>query len=490
MKKVLTLKTFSLLLVLTLIMSAVLCACGGTEVPGGGKESGESQNQDTQSESSASETEKETEPGEESETSYRPDPASSISLIQGQKTYFKVVYPQSYTYNFETSLVESFQAEFEKRLGAAIESKTDKREASETAKEIVIGRANRPLTAKLCEDLEKAGGYRYGIYVEGNTVAVCGTNLYTTYLGLCELFDAHIYQDASGKTNLILENDLRLISDEVMPYPDVEQAAATGTKLAFYLAETVIEVPSVAPNVGGKIRMFATLQGGGTDGTYIYCIMCNNESGVYPYVMIYKFDAVTYKQVQVSDPIYMGHANDLTYDPVNNRLIISDCTSDTDWCGLYFVDRDSLTLIDTQLTAFHQCALEYLPDRNGYVYGNGDGTEYTVNVTDAEFNSSRTFVFPQRDGLIDQGLTTDGRFIFAPMYNKTGPTQYVHIAELDRDVDYGVFPLYNVPDHPDEPEFMYVLNGELYMGFNGDGDLVGRVVFVPEGWFSAVTSKN
>lgn len=62
-------------------------------------------------------------------------------------------------------------------------------------------------------------------------------------------------------------------------------------------------------------------QGGGTDGTYCYHALCKKGSSTY--VKIVKTRLKDMKVVKVSKDLKLHHANDITYDPVNKRLVVT-----------------------------------------------------------------------------------------------------------------------------------------------------------------------
>ncbi len=62
-------------------------------------------------------------------------------------------------------------------------------------------------------------------------------------------------------------------------------------------------------------------QGGGTDGTYSYNCLC--KIGSKTYVKIVKTRLRDMKVVKVSKDLKLNHANDVTYDPVHKRLVVT-----------------------------------------------------------------------------------------------------------------------------------------------------------------------
>lgn len=105
---------------------------------------------------------------------------------------------------------------------------------------------------------------------------------------------------------------------------------AEGRTPAFIAADIVCTVP--------KTDGYTVMQGGGTDGTYAFFGMIDSSQDP-SLVRLYKYSLADWSQVLVSEPIELAHCNDITYDSVNKRLVISRCTKTDGYLGLNFVDR-------------------------------------------------------------------------------------------------------------------------------------------------------
>ena len=109
-------------------------------------------------------------------------------------------------------------------------------------------------------------------------------------------------------------------------------------------------------------------QAAGTDGTYAFFGMIDSSQDP-SLVRLYKYSLADWSQVLVSEPIELAHCNDITYDSVNKRLVISRCTKTDGYLGLNFVDPETLQLTGSAETAFRQSRVAYLPESDGYVFG-------------------------------------------------------------------------------------------------------------------------
>lgn len=476
-------KTILILLAVILLM---LCACAAPANDPSGSQSEKDTGANVSSETDRqTEPNPETDPGSETEKGLE----NGVYLLINGKCYYKVVYPLSFSKNYELSLVESFKQEFLKVTGAEIGSKTDKSAPTEKGMELLLGPTNREVSQTLLAHLEEAGGSRYGYLVSGTKIAVCGTNIYMTYLGLQHILEENVLTDASGKLNVGFEDGSEWISEEMAAIPDYAEATANNVRLAYYFDGYAVSVPSLAPMVNGEVRMFAIMQGGCTDGRYVYVAMGNQKDGVVAYVKLFKYDLETWEEVAVSDPIVVGHANGITYDSVNNRLVFSDSTDETGYRGIYFVDPDSLTVTGSMTIDAENSSIVYLPDRDGYVciVGTGPNNEFcTLTYTDASFNVLHTFTIDMVPGVANQGSSADEKYVYgAKWYNQEVERQYVQATDLDGTVAYPISNVYDIPEVPNEAEFIFKYGDVFYMGLQGDGDKVGRLLLLPEGWFSA-----
>lgn len=226
-----------------------------------------------------------------------------------------------------------------------------------------------------------------------------GTNEYLTYEALDYLLTTIL-----GSGGLTLEDGYSYLSDERPGCPDVREMLAAGRTPAFIAADIVCTVP--------KTDGYTVMQGGGTDGTYAFFGMIDSSQDP-SLVRLYKYSLADWSQVLVSEPIELAHCNDITYDSVNKRLVISRCTKTDGYLGLNFVDPETLQLTGSAETAFRQSRVAYLPESDGYVFGM-EGKP-TVTRTDAAFNPISTFETPLTDK-ISQGFFWDGQYIYDIRY--------------------------------------------------------------------------
>ncbi len=384
-------------------------------------------------------------------------------VANGGESGYSVVRADEAAATIKTLSIE-FRAELEKRVGSTISIGNDflmpGNDPDPTAKEILIGDTNREESVKLRALLDAAGeGERFAVYAAGPKVAVIGTSTYMTYKGLCHLLDG-IVTDADGNAVLELTKGYEYVSDVyTVATFDIAEEQAAGRNLVFNVGKKVAKLPN---NDG-----YGTLQGGGSDGTYAYYAMINSTNDN---AYIYKYRIDTWELVKRSGALPTVHSNDITYDPVNNRLVLSTCTANDGYLGVCTVDADTLELIDSFKIGVPIRALDYLPGENRYLLG----TNFYFTLTDENFNVIQKIDCPGKN-YTSQGLCCDGKYIYDVRYIKSSTTHCVVVQGLDGTY-YGEITLNGAPS---EPENMFRHGDIFYIGCNG-ADSVYEVELLPE----------
>lgn len=400
----------------------------------------------------------------ETEPSIQTEPA--ITAAENGISRFCLIYPEDADNNLEL-LAKEFQAEWGWCTGATAQLLKDAGHTDPTMPELLIGYTDRAESQALLDALTTAGGDRYGILVSEENIAVLGSNTWLTYLGLCRVLNS-IEIDDIGHVQLFLQPNTTWISDGSDPgMPDIAEAKAAGTSLVFRIAEQVAEVPC---QNGG----YRTMQGGGSDGQYAYYGMINGETDL---AYLYKFEIATWTLVAQSELLQTYHTNDITYDSVNHRLVISTCTGKQNEKGVCIVDPDTLELLENFQIESLNWAIEYLPDRDEYLTAHN----FSFYLTDAEFHEIQKIECAHKD-YVSQGICYDGQYLYDVRYNTNDTrkgTHYIVVQDLDGN-DYGEFPLLKTSM---EPENMFRYGNVFYLGLNGNifqYDVVSRVELLPE----------
>lgn len=396
-----------------------------------------------------------------------PAPSTLTVFADGQSEYALIRSAESD--GIEQHLYFQFYLQMEQRSGAKLKYAEDliafNTKPDPTKKELLLGHTNREESATLAQQLEAAGGNRFGILVSEHKVAVMGTDAYQCFYGLDYLMEQFIRTDESGQPVMELTCGYSYISEEradAQQSFDIKQLCESGQGIAFAMMERVIRVPS---SEGCTV-----LQGGGSDGTYLYYALIN-KSTTPETAVIHKYDPKTWGLVKSSGVLPTGHTNDITYDKKHDRLVISSGTDS--WRGTHFLDPDTLEIVDYIVAPISHRGIEYLPSTNQYIIGTG----YTIYLTDEALNPIRSF--PCRDPqYVTQGLYCDEKYVYDVRYNSGSTPHYIIVHDIDGNY-MGSAKLSGVTT---EPENLTMYNGEYYLACN-QSNSVYHIVLIPENWW-------
>lgn len=235
----------------------------------------------------------------------------------------------------------------------------------------------------------------------------------------------------------------------------------TAENFVFTVSEVLASVPAE-----GEYRY---AQGGGTDGTYAYFAMAAKNQAEEKAVL-YKYDLNTWELTAVSEPLPLGHANDITFDPVNNRLIISHCSM---FQGrLCYVDPETLTYLGHGKSSLKNRAVEYLPDTGELLIASG----FEFCFLNEKLKITRHFACGNGQ-YVSQGLCCDGTYIYDVRWDDENKTARIIVHDMDGNY-IGDFP---VAGAPGEPESIFRLeDGDFAINFYAPGMPVCRVKFTEE----------
>ena len=158
------------------------------------------------------------------------------------------------------------------------------------------------------------------------------------------------------------------------------------------------------------------MQGGCTDGKYMYYAMVNSGDTQTAYIR--KFDIATGKHVKTSKALATDHSNDITYIPETNQLLV--CHNSPRNTILSVVNADTLEFVKEVGLPFKIFSISYQPDREVYVVGISGGKDFSV--LDKNFKIDKNYL-PASDRFtaIDtefttQGVETDINYIYFVQY--------------------------------------------------------------------------
>lgn len=195
----------------------------------------------------------------------------------------------------------------------------------------------------------------------------------------------------------------------------------TGNELI--MPETFAQNYSESPDFIQFATDSGTMQGGCTDGTYIYYIITSANKLV-------KMDIATGTKTTVTYTAGLyGHGNDMTYNPVTNKILIVTMES-----GVIrqvnpstLADEGEIVPLDAGGNIVPSSGLAYDRKNNRYIVSSGDN--YTI--FDSSWAFIRAFTLAAGSRWTYQGLETDGEYIFRPIW--VSGTYECNILVLDMD---------------------------------------------------------
>ena len=155
-------------------------------------------------------------------------------------------------------------------------------------------------------------------------------------------------------------------------------------------------------------------QGGCSDGTYYYQVFLyrDNDSGQeHNEVRIAKYDVASGEIVKTSNNLWLHHANDMTYNPKINKLILCNNAPHRNWLSV--IDPDTLELQRTVELSVDVFGISYNEARDAYAVGLSFGKSFCV--LDNEFRvveNSHREPSPLTAHFVNQGICSDDGYIY------------------------------------------------------------------------------
>lgn len=231
-------------------------------------------------------------------------------------------------------------------------------------------------------------------------------------------------------------------------------------------------------------QKFTTAQGACTDGKSFYFIIRMKDDSA---CIIVKTD-LTGNELAVSEPLDLGHGNDMTYDSKYDRLVVVHGTSTKNTSNgnengrrLSFVDPETLTVLYTQANIipanYVAGAVAYAENDDVYYFSAG-ASVYSIATISEDFVMTylRNPGRKSRDtegssAYTSQGMGTDGKYIYFPMSLKD--TDNILVI-YDMNAKY--ITTLHIPTAM-ESESLFFIDGELYMFYNHKGAVMGKAPF-------------
>lgn len=232
-------------------------------------------------------------------------------------------------------------------------------------------------------------------------------------------------------------------------------------------AANAVTSQTVTYSKAGLVKNCGTMQGGASDGEFLYFACVTDASSKIRIVKV-----TTSGQIVARSSVFprskLGHANDITYNSKLNLLVVS--TWDTGGGStVAFIDPSTFELKSTGRTNDGSSTSN--------ICYNGTTDEYVIGgkIYDSNFKYTNKRIFTPsgvdedanttEGKVLNQGIECDSKYIYV-MRVVYGQRGYNMISVYDwNGTNVGLYKL----DLNDEGENMSVINGTFYMGINEGG---------------------
>ena len=325
----------------------------------------------------------------------------------------------------------------------------------EDAHEILLFETNRAESVQAMADLDIEG---YLVRVTDHKIVIVGSSPAACNEALYYFFDTLIPEHTKdGKIALPVgfEKKQEFKSSEF----DIGQALREGKnvcadfKLVFHYS---------------GVENFRVSQGSATDGKYAYVAM-KDGSGAAEVDKIVKIDMATWEVVAVSETFPLDHANDMTYDPATNQLIVVNMLANT----ISMIDAETLAYVKNIALPFGTWGVGYVDGASQYTFLAG-GSSSGLVITDTEFNPIRSSPLASAPDYIGQGMDADSKYAYVPLSPSSGKNEnIIQIYDIATGEYLGIVSVATKM----ESESMFHANGKQYMHFNSQGSQIAELEY-------------
>ena len=192
-------------------------------------------------------------------------------------------------------------------------------------------------------------------------------------------------------------------------------------------------------------------QGGYFDGEYFYQAFIGSDEVL---GVIGKKNIKTGELIY-SEPYEIGHANDMTYDPNTNRILVGDGNN------IFFFDADTLEYKETKTVGHSAARLSYSLERNTYIVHYFYFYDEDFNYTGEYFNRQLSKVTSLTE-LRGHGSSCDDTFIYWLLHKYVDGVYNTYIVVYDWYGNILAFvDVSNLGGY--EPENISFVDGKLYV---------------------------
>lgn len=217
------------------------------------------------------------------------------------------------------------------------------------------------------------------------------------------------------------------------------------------------------------VGTFSIMQGGCmTEDSYYFALINSENSQKYTKTeaYVFKYDKETMTEVERSEVMMLGHANDFTYIEETNEIwVIHVCFGQ-----ISVLDADTLELKEIKLMNLDGYGLDYEETKEQFVVIDGINFPGRMTVWDKELEP----VAKQKKGLdttlVSQGICCDEKYVYQTFWsssrNEKEPDSMLFVTDWEGNLITKI--KIDLDNH--EPENVSILGDTFYLGFNMAGD--------------------
>ena len=363
-----------------------------------------------------------------------PAPAD-FAFVKDGASEFRIVRPASDSSD-ETEAAKELRKKIEEKTGYKMELYEDWYAKSQAPSkyEILIGHTDLDESVAVNGEIDGEDGFFYVIRSVGDKIVLTGKSANMIRKGIDFILEN--YTDESG--NIMIPHDINIKSEMYTPAVADYFGDGKDVTLTSALAGAVNAVD------GCKV-----IQGGTTDGKYLYVITHNGDKTINAESILQKIDIKTMKTVARSERLRVSHGNDIVYKKNTNELLVVHCYPDGKMVSVF--DADTLKFkrkIELPISIY---CMSYDESLDCYWVGVSGGD--TFAKLDADFKFVKRYMSQMHD-YVTQGMDCDDTYLYFVTYKKNCVIVYT------KDGGYvGEYPL----TFPGEPENICHIGDYFYV---------------------------
>ncbi len=336
-----------------------------------------------------------------------PEPGG-FEIIKDGQTAFKIIRPEDAD-NTSVKNASKLLTSIDTATGVQLGMGTDFYregfiEYDPESYEILVGNTNRAETQEVLSSLPENG---YSVTFKNNKLIIVGKDDNLTALALIK-FESDILKNDE------ICGDGRLVIGAEDQFTEIVDDYGMKTLLGNnYQLNIISENVMTSEKVGDCY----VAQGAASDGTYAYFVLRNSDDTA---AVINKHRLDTGELVMSSEPMQLGHGNDMTYNSEIDQLVV--CTDNN---TLGFIDPETLTLIRRTSITKQASGITYSAKRDMYAVSKAGKS---LDILDGSLKVISSFTRTDKTGYTVQGMGSDEDYIYFIMSASEGKKDNVLVV--------------------------------------------------------------